>query len=119
VTDDTNYFTGTSIEELELSVRAHRTLVNDYLDTIEKVKAKSDVELLNIPDLGRTTLREIRAAIEAREKRREVIYPIPPVLPHPYDAAKLQTLLKIDDHLQQILAIYQYFYHKSNAGVKQ
>lgn len=52
------------IDELELSVRGHRCLVNEYIETVGDLVNKSDAELLRIPNFGRKSLREIHEALD-------------------------------------------------------
>lgn len=51
------------VKELDLSTRAATALVWDGLEQVHQVAVKTDAELLRIPNLGRTTLKEIRALI--------------------------------------------------------
>lgn len=66
-------FSRTSIDELELSARAHRALWNDSIETIRQLVDKPEAELLRIPNFGKKSLREVREALDAyRSRRREV-----------------------------------------------
>jgi len=49
------------IDSLPLSTRAKNTLKSEGLQFLDEVEAASDAELLKCPNLGRDTLREIRA----------------------------------------------------------
>lgn len=53
-----------SVNELRLSVRAMNCLINANLTTVGSVIKATDAELLRIDNLGRSTVREIRHAIE-------------------------------------------------------
>lgn len=52
------------IEELELSVRAKNCLDSENIKTVGELVAKSENELLNIKNLGKTSLGEIKKKIE-------------------------------------------------------
>lgn len=52
-----------NVDELELSVRASNCLRAEGIDTIRKLIAHKPYELLKLPNLGRTTLREIEVAL--------------------------------------------------------
>jgi hypothetical protein len=54
---------GDGIEHLELSVRAYNCLKRAHIDTLGKLQAVSATQLLEIRDLGITTLSEIRALL--------------------------------------------------------
>ena len=66
-------FDDTTVKELELSIRADQCLHNEGLKTIGEVLAKSDNELLRMPNFGRKSLRELKEAIAyyRRQKLKE------------------------------------------------
>ncbi len=80
----TSFFNEHSIDELELSTRVHRALWNDEKDTVEKIRACSDAELLRMPNFGRKSLRELKLALEAWDARSGEHRWVPPVMPTPH-----------------------------------
>lgn len=52
-----------SIDELDLSVRAHRGLNNDYCRTIGDVVKRSRGDLLRLPNFGKHSLRDVEDAL--------------------------------------------------------
>lgn len=59
----------TPVAELELSSRADNCLNNEGLKTVGEVMAKSDGELLRIPNFGKKSLRELKQAIAAYKRK--------------------------------------------------
>lgn len=55
---------GVRIEELNLSVRAYNCLISRGIHTIAALTAKTEVELLDIRNLGHGTLNNIVAALD-------------------------------------------------------
>lgn len=69
-------FDDTSVKELELTTRAAQCLKNEGLKTVGEVMAKSDAELLRIPNFGRKSLHEVKEAIaDHRRKQQETASP--------------------------------------------
>lgn len=56
-----------SIEELELSVRAHNCLKREGIDTIEKLLEYSEDELLDIRNFGQKSIQEVKDKIKELE----------------------------------------------------
>jgi hypothetical protein len=61
----------TPVKDLELSTRATNALINDGVLTLQDLVAKTDSELLLIPNLGRGSLAEIKAALVKRGLREK------------------------------------------------
>jgi excisionase family DNA binding protein len=59
------------VKDLELSTRATNALINDGVRTLEDLVAKTDSELLLVPNLGRGSLAEIKAALAKRGLREK------------------------------------------------
>ncbi len=71
------------VEHLGLSPRGTHALVNDGVDTLAKLLAKSETDLLGTPNIGRITLHEIKAMLGRRELRLGMKIPRPPGLDGP------------------------------------
>lgn len=101
-----DFFQEASIEKLAplLSKRAYTCLVNEDIRTIGQLKKKSDAELLRIPNFGKKSLQEIKEALAWWDKQPREI-PVPVALPHPYEAAVLELLKSINQHLA-IIEVY-------------
>jgi DNA-directed RNA polymerase subunit alpha len=54
----------TPIEELELGVRSYNCLKREGIETVGDLIAKSEQELMCIPNLGRKTVEEVRERLE-------------------------------------------------------
>ena len=63
-------FDDTTVKDLELSARAENCLHNEGLKTIGEVSAKSDGDLLRIPNFGRKSLRELKEAIAHHQRKQ-------------------------------------------------
>lgn len=95
-----------SINELDLSVRAHSALVNDRIETIEQLKAKPDWELLRLPNFGKVSLADVKEAIAKWDKENSFAPWVPVPLPPPtskVDVAALHLLGEILSVQRQIL----------------
>jgi DNA-directed RNA polymerase subunit alpha len=57
-------FDDTPIEELELGVRSYNCLKREGIETVGDLIAKSEQELMCIPNLGRKTIEEVRERLE-------------------------------------------------------
>ncbi len=57
-------FDDTPIEELELGVRSYNCLKREGIETIGDLIARSEQELMCIPNLGRKTIEEVRERLE-------------------------------------------------------
>ena len=55
-----NDFDDTPIEELELGVRSHNCLKREGVETVSDLVAKSEQELMCIPNFGRKSIEEVR-----------------------------------------------------------
>jgi DNA-directed RNA polymerase subunit alpha len=56
----------TLIEELELGVRSYNCLKREGVETVGDLVAKSEAELLNIPNFGRKSIEEVRERLAER-----------------------------------------------------
>lgn len=56
------------INHLEISVRAFNALKSDGITTIAALRAKSDLELLRIPNFGKVSFREVKRALAEWDK---------------------------------------------------
>ncbi|GAB4243115.1 MAG: DNA-directed RNA polymerase subunit alpha [Thermoleophilia bacterium] len=54
------------IEELELGVRSYNCLKREGIETVGDLIAKSEAELLNIPNFGKKSIEEVRDRLEER-----------------------------------------------------
>ena len=54
----------TPIEELELGVRSYNCLKREGIETVGDLIARSEQELMCIPNLGRKTIEEVRERLE-------------------------------------------------------
>ena len=62
----------TPVRDLPLTVRTDNCLHNEGLKTVGEVLARSDIELLRMPNFGKKSLRELKEVLAAhRRKQRE------------------------------------------------
>jgi DNA-directed RNA polymerase alpha subunit len=54
------------IEKLPISVRARNALVSEGLYTVKELVEYNSIQLLKIPNLGKTSLKEIKLALESK-----------------------------------------------------
>ena len=54
------------IEELELGVRSYNCLKREGVETVGDLMAKSEAELLNIPNFGKKSIEEVRERLAER-----------------------------------------------------
>jgi DNA-directed RNA polymerase alpha subunit len=57
---------GTPVDTLELSVRSSNCLKSENIDLLGDLLQKTERDLLSIPNLGRTSLREIKEVLASR-----------------------------------------------------
>ncbi len=86
-----------TLEELDLSVRSYNSLTRAGIDTIEKLNALSDTELLHIRNIGRKQLAEIREKLS--------MYDIPVRLDEENYQEKLDKLVGLENVKEQVRKI--------------
>src|SRR5262245_33243933 len=75
---------GMRLAELELSVRATNCLESEGIGTLRELVVRSDEELLEIPNFGETTLREVKEKLAEHGLRLGLM--LPASGPHPGEA---------------------------------
>lgn len=98
-------FEGTPIDELLLNERPRRALKNDDINTIEQLRRVSDAELMQMPNFGKKSLQEVKEELARWEKEDRVVW-VPTVLPHPHDVDVLKELIKMNEYLSYIAALF-------------